>query len=523
MDLSSRLESTHSALLRAVLLDCRPYIVNRSSYDNLHKQLNIVTYGELIQSFKTLNSLLVVGPVPLVYLGFDLSTPYGIKCARQYFGLFSRLEGSQVPSGLSSWISRVSQSRARLYSSSDILFCKELIFKLIGRAPTLLSLVPRHGPGSVSTGEKVHQKMNFSRMYTSLVPHGGSSLVSLNRRHDHSSETLELLRFGITKVIEVPKDMSKNRVISCEPLELQFLQQGIMSELMRRLRHSNIHFKDQSINQLHSRLLSNATLDMSNASDTVSRMIVKQIFPADWYELLEATRSSFARTPSGALVPLRCFSPMGSAVCFPVEALVFYTIARLVAHRSRCSSRSIHVYGDDIIVPLSMAGDLIDYLCESGFEPNVSKCCYRTPFRESCGAEWFDSCDVSITRVKRFSSSRRDNFSMRDYQVKLHNSGFENASVYIGTLLRIRTVDRPYRVRWNKDIQQYEALVDSLCSKCSTSRVNGYSAVFGWFTNRWSDERELPSHQFLIKRKWVLYVGFHPTHGVSPTALQSKD
>lgn len=96
---------------------------------------------------------------------------------------------------------------------------------------------PRHGPGSVATGEVGRQKWKFSRFYPrldSVFPYsryfflGSKHLtdqVGLFTGFEYSSEP-------VTKVILVPKDSRGPRLISEEPLEIQYIQQGIFRQMV---------------------------------------------------------------------------------------------------------------------------------------------------------------------------------------------------------------------------------------------------------------------------------------------------
>jgi hypothetical protein len=85
------------------------------------------------------------------------------------------------------------------------------------------------------------------------------------------------------------------------------------------------------------------------------------------------------------------------------------------------------VFGDDIIIPEYAIDTLITTLHEIGCEPNKSKTCYATPFRESCGSEWFADQDVTIIRNKLFdyeSLNVGDHPVLCDLQRKFFLAGY---------------------------------------------------------------------------------------------------
>lgn len=280
-------------------------------------------------------------------------------------------------------------------------------------------IIPRHGPGAVSTGERLEQKWNFSRLYQAIhqvfpyyeyfVVGGARELI------DRVSWYRSLQRefAGCAKVVLVPKDSRGPRLISCEPLEYQWIQQGVGRKLMshlerHRLTQGRINFADQRINRdlaqrssVHGQY---CTLDLKDASDLVSLEAIRKMFPPSFVRVLEATRSTSTKLPDGRVVALKKFAPMGSALCFPVEALFFWIIClvavskRLGVHY-RDAAPNVYVYGDDIIVPTICYDSVVSALESVGLRVNESKCCSRGSFRESCGMDAFAGVDVTPTRI----------------------------------------------------------------------------------------------------------------------------
>nr|QDH87980.1 MAG: RNA-dependent RNA polymerase [Leviviridae sp.] len=175
-------------------------------------------------------------------------------------------------------------------------------------------------------------------------------------------------------------------------------------------------FTDQTPNQELARLGSLdgslATLDLSEASDRVANWLVEELF-ADYPHFLEgiqACRSTRCRLPSGEVIPLLKFASMGSALTFPIEAMIFTAISILgCLGMSRSPTMplikrlvgSVRVYGDDIIVPVDKAVAVSEMLETFGFQVNQHKSFWNGPFRESCGKEYFFGEDVSIVKSRR--------------------------------------------------------------------------------------------------------------------------
>jgi hypothetical protein len=276
---------------------------------------------------------------------------------------------------------------------------------------------PRHGPGAVATGERGNEKWTFKRLYSSIHSYypyyeyfmvgGVRSLLDGVRQY----RALERCTEGTAKVVLVPKDSRGPRLISCEPLEFQFIQQGLGRAVMNHLeRHpitrGHVNFADQSINAdlaLTSSITREfATLDMKDASDLVSLDLVRALFPTELMRALEATRSASTRLPDGRVVRMKKFAPMGSALCFPIEAVCFYalSVAAMQIAQFRDAQRKCYVYGDDIVVPTIVSTYVMDCLESVGLKVNRSKSFVKGFFRESCGTDAYRGVNVTPFRNK---------------------------------------------------------------------------------------------------------------------------
>lgn len=131
-----------------------------------------------------------------------------------------------------------------------------------------------------------------------------------------------------------------------------------------------------------------ATLDMSNASDTVAYNLVRLLLPASWFSLLDSLRASETRI-DGQWVKLEKFSSMGNGFTFELETLIFGTMARCVHKILGRDPSDVLCFGDDLIVDTEAAKLLLDTLAYFGFEPNRTKSFFSGDFRESCGGDYF--------------------------------------------------------------------------------------------------------------------------------------
>ena len=102
---------------------------------------------------------------------------------------------------------------------------------------------------------------------------------------------------------------------------------------------------------------------------------------------------------------LKKFAPMGSALCFPVEAFIFWAltvsvIRKYYGYTLKQACSMVFVYGDDIITTAEVYGEVMQQLPQLGLMFNVAKCCTAGFFRESCGCEAYEGFDVTPVRLR---------------------------------------------------------------------------------------------------------------------------
>jgi hypothetical protein len=207
-----------------------------------------------------------------------------------------------------------------------------------------------------------------------------------------------LRKISYNQLSFVPKTAKTHRVIAVEPLLSSFVQKGIDQVLRGKLKRHGYDLADQERNKSLAKQGSIddslSTMDLSSASDSISNELVKFLLPIDWWELLLATRSACYKLDN-VIAPYEKFCSMGNGFCFPLETLIFAAASRAAMHASqKCESRTHAVYGDDIIVPQEAYDLLRRLLGVIGFTVNSRKSFKTGPFRESCGADWYDGQDV---------------------------------------------------------------------------------------------------------------------------------
>jgi len=290
-----------------------------------------------------------------------------------------------------------------------------------------LEIVCQHGPGVTADRLGVNERHQIRYWYSRAEhtfpsdlhawPNYGYACLAAGMGVSEVSEHIDFLDIrdepGV-RVVFVPKTQQTPRVIAIEPSSMQYMQQGLMHYIVprlesHRLTRNSVRFTDQSVNQrlAHSSSVDRklATLDLKDASDRVHFLLVQRIFRSSGIlQYLEDARSLHATLPNGINVILNKYASMGSALCFPVEAMVFYTLIQSSMHSQdgRCPSSSsieqysalIDIYGDDIIVPVEYADTVVHNLEAYGLKVNINKSFRRSLFRESCGGDYYNGTPV---------------------------------------------------------------------------------------------------------------------------------
>lgn len=212
----------------------------------------------------------------------------------------------------------------------------------------------------------------------------------------------------------VPKTTDIDRCACKEPDINMYLQKGVGDFLRGRLRKFGIDLNDQSRNRTLARRGSIddslATIDLSSASDSISRELVFQSVPILWFSFLNDLRSQVTII-DGEVHVNEMFSSMGNGFTFELESMLFYAIARAVAYHTGTPG-VISVYGDDIIVPSEICQDLIYALSFLGFETNQAKTFFSGGFRESCGGHYFRGSDVTPFFIRRPIDNLHDTINL---------------------------------------------------------------------------------------------------------------
>jgi hypothetical protein len=243
--------------------------------------------------------------------------------------------------------------------------------------------------------------------YARMMVEGSSHWTRLNAvvNWDELTYTLPYATAEGNRITFVPKDARTLRTIAIEPALNVALQLGIHSYIAGRLSVFGNPIDDQGINQslaLKGSLTplgsSCATIDLSQASDSVSIELVRWLLPSEWFSLLDDFRCHTGSL-RGQVFSYEKFSSMGNGFTFALETLIFWALARAV--NTVTGGDIASVYGDDIIISDGSALLLTEILGFCGFSVNSAKTYYHGPFRESCGADWHNGRRVTPQYIRK--------------------------------------------------------------------------------------------------------------------------
>lgn len=315
------------------------------------------------------------------------------------------------------------------------------------------------------------------------------------------------------KLAFVPKDADCDRTIASEPLMNQFLQLAVDSFLKKALRRVGLNLQAQGPNQELARQGSitgwrnpYCTADLKNASGSVYTELVRELFPPAWFSMLNSLRSPSWQVGNADPVKYHGFVSMGNGYCFPVETLIFASICS-AAHAYTGTPEDFRVYGDDVIVRQNESGVVQEYLRYFGFELNPDKSFFFGPFRESCGADWYDGKPVRPVYLD-------DPLDSLEQRIRAHNAFARLPQPYAEPLAHacrtwfpsfISKLCRPFSGETDEALDnRYATVPDPWCLR---NKTLGIPAWYGLTFTSVAD-RELEQHpNFGVAYKYAVYLG----------------
>jgi len=287
-----------------------------------------------------------------------------------------------------------------------------------GRVLHSQDIVPKHGPGAVSDVRTGFDKFSANSWPNKLEGYFPQDLFRYHSEEVATTEKILSFTEEPASLIAVPKTYKGPRLIASEPTFHQFLQQGLLDWIRQNMTgpaRQCISFHDQEPSRvaaigasLHGQ---SATVDLSSASDRLSCWVVERVFNSNPSLLaaLHSVRTRVIVDKTGAdpdlSMRIKKFAAQGSAVTFPVQTIVYSSIAiaaLLHAEKKPVTSKTmkwatgrIQVFGDDIITPSSSFATLVVALTDLQLKVNVNKSHYLGHFRESCGMDAYHGHDVT--------------------------------------------------------------------------------------------------------------------------------
>jgi hypothetical protein len=372
----------------------------------------------------------------------------------------------------------------------------------------------RHGPGAVAGGERGNRKWHFHE-----VPGFPRDIFSWREGVKpllRSDTTL-----SVSRVIDVPKDFRSPRIICIEPKEYQFAQQGLMEILYRTMARDPIirrHVNMVSVMRQQGLCsdANHATIDLKDASDRISLRLIRLLFQPWAFRLLTTFRSRGMKDGAGKLHHPKCFATMGSALCFPVETLVFWAIAQAAVNLRGYPKDNLHVFGDDIVCSLRNYSVISTALAACGLRINPEKTCTATPIRESCGEYTFGLMPCRITRLQTTEVSTYRHFIAAcayGYDLTCHD--YKRAAMAV-LLEANRVYPVPFgyyglpsvpeivtQARWSKTLHRLEVRLPVLTQKEKMLPVNGYDGLYAWHVHNATRVPSFRGARKRVKVKWV--------------------
>lgn len=462
------------------------------------------------------------------------------------------------------YVARVRELFPRNEKQLSLLLAKlDFVSNLV--TSTLGTYVPsewkfRHGPGAVSEHRGPANKYywnNWSDALEEEFPIADCGFHSYSSWADRITTGLEISSQELpSRMVCVPKTFSRPRLIAAEPSANQWCQQNIWHYFFVRSKNSWIQkfvrFNDQTLNQelctRGSRDGTLATLDLSSASDRVTCHAVGQMFRGN-PKLLNCLRASRSQSVSQevtdkvpSVIPLRKFSTMGNACTFPVETLIFLSIALAAVLTKRslaCTKGNIEalegevaVFGDDIIVPVDCRELVIEALEVLDFKVNVQKSFWNGSFRESCGVDAFGGVNITPIYWRSFNDGGPESLAST---VEVHNNFYKKFMLSAADRLA-STIPRVipqvhmrsgvfglksflgadvsgFKHRENLHLQRTEVFVATLTSRQTKTAIENDSALLQFFTEEpdpyeiWSSG--IPQRpRTLIRSRWVALSDF---------------
>jgi hypothetical protein len=429
------------------------------------------------------------------------------------------------------------------------------------------SELPKHGPGAVAEGGKHINKyafFNWPRKLQATFPADFYASPRLGETLESEGES-EMGHSEVpSRLIAVPKTQKGPRLIAAEPLAHQWIQQLIKNQLEGRLPRTalknTISFRDQTLSgdmALRGSVDGSlTTIDLSSASDRLSCWLVERMLRVNLPLLIRLhacrTRWLTYRNELGQseYIRLNKFAPMGSAVTFPVQSIIYAIVAigavliqdetKVTSRSVKVAARQVRVFGDDIIVPRRAHKYTVRYLQALGLRVNPDKTYEEGNFRESCGVDAWQGDDVTppyllaaeaVSSVLELGSAVavRNNFYRKGYwnvaywldrQFSRWERFLPDIPAHVHTAGRASFLganDSECHIRYNEKLQREEVRVLLPYRKVDRGAMAVVHRLFQWFIERplpeirwtsgWTKHEVLKTRPGWIPRDFIAELG----------------
>lgn len=387
--------------------------------------------------------------------------------------MFKKLKGPYLDSVLSKQLAdfvRVDKELADIDLFSDVNFpilerAREEVRRLFsGFSLDSVNVKPRPGPGATNTPVAKHMRFSPHVLYTqvdNVMPYVDFFVVNpwdvVHQTGHYQRLYLNAIKEQRARLKYVHKVVGKARGICIEQNEVQYMQQAIKRAIYdwiqkNPLTKGRINFDDQSINA-ELALLSSlnalfATIDMSEASDRIWRLLVSWLFQDTvLHDVLMGLSTKWIDLPKNLCtdgprsILTEKYAPMGSGLCFPVMSVVHWALIRSMIFCSvfdDAAVEQVYVYGDDIILPTELTEMVFTYLPRFGMKLNMTKSYYKSKFRESCGIHAYNGKEITPIFIKNLpvTTSLKEAMSCIAVEYQLVRKGYYGCAHLLRTQLR---------------------------------------------------------------------------------------
>lgn len=310
--------------------------------------------------------------------------------------------------------------------------------------------------GKLGPGSSVGSLQNdfYTKMFCGPISYTSETLkeIFLRSLSPRWAKAIAENPYGFMKVLggklsTVPKDSTKNRTISVEPVLNMYFQLGAKSILERLLKKhffidvTNQPEKNKALAQIGSTDASFATIDLRNASDCLSLSLANKVLPREVLDVLSHMRCDQV-ADRGKQVRLGMLSTMGNGFTFALMTMVLAALVKVTYLELDIPFEpgNFGVFGDDIIVRSEAASVVMARLELMGFVINTDKTFTVGYFRESCGGDFFHGKNVRGIYLKNMRT-KADVYTIFN---RLHRWSLEHEICLDRTLRYLMTL-APFR------------------------------------------------------------------------------